>query len=348
MKRLYFLFLPVLFLYSFIPQSVSNSFKDYRDGKVYKTVTIGDQIWMAENLAYLPEVVDVRTGSEITPHYYVYDYNGYNVSSAKATSNYKRYGVLYNWAAAQTACPKGWHLPVDAEWKLLEEYLIANGYNYDNTTEGNKIAKSMATTTFWEQEEPSVIFGLTAEGTPGSADFSEIRNKSGFSALPGGSRYHNGRFSEVGIFGSWWTSTEDGTRYAKNWILHNGLSNLVSGSGSKGVGRSVRCVKGDNTLTVITGQVVDISKTTAICFGNVIMDGGLTVMRRGVCWSTTENPTITDFRTSDGIGTGSFSGNLSDLTPDTIYYVRAYATNAEGTVYGEQKSFITDYEIDRY
>jgi uncharacterized protein (TIGR02145 family) len=63
-----------------------------------------------------------------------YDYNGTSVTDAKATDNYKTYGVLYNWPAAKAACPPGWHLPTDAEWTALENYLIANGYNYDGTT----------------------------------------------------------------------------------------------------------------------------------------------------------------------------------------------------------------------
>ncbi|MGI6410801.1 MAG: FISUMP domain-containing protein [Bacteroidales bacterium] len=83
---------------------------DARDGNAYKTVKIGNQIWLAENLKYLPSVVGPGTESESTPYYYVYGYNGTNVTDAKATSNYATYGVLYNWTAAMDACPDGWHL----------------------------------------------------------------------------------------------------------------------------------------------------------------------------------------------------------------------------------------------
>ena len=118
------------------------SFTDSRDGKVYKTVTIGEQVWMAENLAYLPSVVGPATESYTAPYYYVYGYDGTSVATAKATTNYQTYGVLYNWPAALTACPSGWHLPSDAEWTQMKNYLIANGYN--------NIAISLASANGWQ------------------------------------------------------------------------------------------------------------------------------------------------------------------------------------------------------
>jgi len=120
--------------------SVSDSpcgddFIDPRDSNIYPTVQIGNQCWMAKNLAYLPSVVGPGIGSETTPYYYVYGYNGTSVSAAKATSNYTTYGVLYNWPAANTACPTGWHLPTDAEFTILtnttgntKEALISAGW----------------------------------------------------------------------------------------------------------------------------------------------------------------------------------------------------------------------------
>jgi len=80
---------------------------------------------MAENLAYLPGVNQVADGSEDVAgsYYYVYGYDGTVVADAKATTNYKTYGVLYNWTAACNSCPAGWHLPSDAEWTELTDYL---------------------------------------------------------------------------------------------------------------------------------------------------------------------------------------------------------------------------------
>lgn len=98
--------------------------------------------------------------------------------------------------------------------------------------------------------------------------------------------------------------------------------------------------------TVTTADVTDIAQTTATSGGNVTDDGGAAVIARGVCWSTSQNPTVNDNHTSDGNGTGIFTSNLTNLTANTTYYVRAYATNENGTSYGEQKSFTTLQNIE--
>lgn len=85
------------------------------NGRTYACKRImGEIAWMIENLAYLPSVSPSATGSDSTPLYYVYGYEGSGVIAAKATENYKKYGVLYNLEAAKTACPPGWHLPSDS------------------------------------------------------------------------------------------------------------------------------------------------------------------------------------------------------------------------------------------
>ena len=95
--------------------------------------------------------------------------------------------------------------------------------------------------------------------------------------------------------------------------------------------------------TVTTNDVTNITAESATCGGNVTDDGGLTVTARGVCWSTSQNPTINDSHTTDGAGTGTFTSSLSNLNSMTTYYVRAYATNSKGTNYGDQKSFKTSF-----
>lgn len=100
-----------------------------------------------------------------------------------------------------------------------------------------------------------------------------------------------------------------------------------------------------NTPTVTTGEVTNIESTTATCSGNVKADGGATVTARGVCWSTAENPTTSDSKTTDGTGKGTYTSNLTELSPNTQYYARAYATNSKGTAYGEQRAFKTQ-ELD--
>lgn len=118
---------------------------DSRDNHVYKTVEIGEQTWMAENLAYLPKVNKPITAvtCEGETLYYVLNYDGEDVNAAKSTAEYKLYGALYNWYAAmnkesaegsnadaipsgvQGICPNGWHLPSKAEWKKLEDFVAS-------------------------------------------------------------------------------------------------------------------------------------------------------------------------------------------------------------------------------
>ncbi|MBR3938673.1 MAG: hypothetical protein IKJ67_01685 [Bacteroidales bacterium] len=93
--------------------------------------------------------------------------------------------------------------------------------------------------------------------------------------------------------------------------------------------------------TVTTSSVTSINTNSAICGGNVSSDGGSTVTARGVCWSTSQNPTTNDNTTTDGSGTGSFTSNISGLMAGITYYVRAYAVNSKGTAYGAQKTFTT-------
>lgn len=210
--------------------STSGKFTDVRDGNVYNWVKIGNQIWMTENLKYLPSVVGPGTGSNTKPYYYVYGYNGTSVSAAKAI-NYTTYGVLYNWTAAMNSsasrssnpsgvkgvCPAGWHLPSDAEWKELTDYL--------GTDEGSKLA------------------GNAILWTDGILDQNANFGETAFTALPGGYRYDNGAFSNVGSQGFWWSATE---RSAMDvWIHYIGYyhNDVLRSNYPKEVGFSVRCVK---------------------------------------------------------------------------------------------------------
>lgn len=93
---------------------------------------------------------------------------------------------------------------------------------------------------------------------------------------------------------------------------------------------------------VTTTAATSITSNSAVSGGNVTSDGGYTVIQRGVCYSTTPNPTTSGPHTTDGSGTGSFVSNLTGLTSGTTYYYRAYATNATGTVYGEERTFVTN------
>lgn len=95
------------------------------------------------------------------------------------------------------------------------------------------------------------------------------------------------------------------------------------------------------TLTITTSPISSISGTTAVSGGNITSDGGSSITARGVCWNTTESPTIDNSKTIDGTGTGTFTSSLTNLTLTTLYHVRAYATNSIGTTYGSEILFTT-------
>lgn len=94
--------------------------------------------------------------------------------------------------------------------------------------------------------------------------------------------------------------------------------------------------------TLNTTVVTDFLFKSAVSGGNITCDGGFPVTSRGVCWSKTRNPTIDDNKTTDGTGTGSFTSSITNLVPGIPYHVRAYATNSEGTAYGNNVNFITN------
>ncbi|MDD3101434.1 MAG: fibrobacter succinogenes major paralogous domain-containing protein [Bacteroidales bacterium] len=227
----------------------SRTLTDSRDSNVYDLVVIGGQIWMAENLAYLPSVVGPGTSSNSVPYYYVYGYNGTDIATAKNTDNYNTYGVLYNWPAAmngaassatnpsgvQGICPAGWHLPSDAEWTQLENYLIANGYNYNGTTVGNMIAKSMATDSGWTVSSTT--------GAVGNTDYPDYRNKSGFSALPGGCLGNFSAFTSIDNAGFWWGSTVSSGDYSRRCGLEYNSISLGKSENLKKYGFSIRCIR---------------------------------------------------------------------------------------------------------
>ena len=205
-----------------------NTFTDARDGNVYKTVKIGDQVWMAENLKYLPSVIGPKTESNTTPYYYVYGYNGTSVTDAKATSYYKPYGVLYNWPAVmagsapssslvQGVCPTGWHVPSEAEWATLITYLGGG------EVAGGKLKET----------------GTTHWNSPNLGATDEV----GFTALPGGFRDPGGNFGTLESIGMWWSATELGNIYASQFGLNSTIIHVYGGGGEKRLGYSVRCRK---------------------------------------------------------------------------------------------------------
>ncbi len=101
------------------------------------------------------------------------------------------------------------------------------------------------------------------------------------------------------------------------------------------------CKKKPDLATLTTSAVSGITVNTATSGGDISSDGGAEVTARGLCWNTSKNPAVTGSHTTEGSGTGSFVSSISGLTPNTLYYIRAYATNSVGTSYGNEVSFST-------
>ncbi|MEI6752622.1 MAG: LamG-like jellyroll fold domain-containing protein [Paludibacter sp.] len=192
------------------PVSPFGTFTDSRDGHIYKTITIGTQTWMAENLAYLPVTPsEPSVGLEdetdwmnkTTPYYY----SGYNVA---------KYGVLYNYYAALTAAPDGWRLPCDDDWNILSNYLGGE----------NVAGGKMKTTVDWLN--PNI----------------GASNSSLFTAQPSGYRYWDGLINESQS-SYWWSSTSDDAGHAYDRYLYYNNEIATRFNDNKYYGFSVRCIK---------------------------------------------------------------------------------------------------------
>ena len=153
------------------------------------------------------------------------------------------------------------------------------------------------------------------------------------SSNPTISNSHTTNGSGTGSFTSSITGLTAGTTYYVRAYATN--------SAGTAYGNQITFTTTANTPTLTTTAASNVTGTTATSGGNITSDGGAIVTARGVCWSTSQNPTISNSHTTNGSGTGSFTSNITGLTAGTTYYVRAYATNSAGTAYGNQVSFAT-------
>lgn len=192
------------------------------DGNVYNTITIGTQVWLKENLrttkyndgTAIPNITDNTTWSATTTG----AYSDYSNTSSNSTT----YGRLYNFYVVSSAntknvCPTGWHVPSNAEWTTLMDYLGGEA------VAGGKMKET----------------GTAHWMTPNTG----ATNETGFTALPGGYRAQSGSFGLIGNTGFWWSSTEGGTTFAYYRYMYYGTSNLNSGDNDKHGGLSARCLK---------------------------------------------------------------------------------------------------------
>lgn len=218
------------------------TFTDSRDGHTYKYKKIGEQTWMAEDLAYLPEVNPDSDTSSFDKRYYVYGFKDTDVKAAKNTENYQKFGVLYNWPATvngvntnnsgsgnvQGSCPAGWHVPSDKEWMILEKTL--------GMSEADLVEESPAL-------RLSGYVGKKLKAPIGWDDDNIFVGQSGFNAIPSGLIY-NGRSAALNVTVSYWTSTSlDKTRaaYRNLYFVSTGIARRLDLSKQRGL--SIRCVK---------------------------------------------------------------------------------------------------------
>jgi len=213
----------VLFLMTLIHQKLfsqqTSTMTDSRDGKVYKTVTIGNQTWMAENLNY-----DTAKGCWF-----------YNNDSL----NCKRFGRLYNWETAKAACPSadGWHLPSIAEWDSLIKHLG-----------GSEIAGAkLKSNSYWKTKHDSLTnYAIVDDCThknKGMKHDSVLINSSNFNGLPAGTYFIGGTFDYKGKYGSWWTTSPKNIYNSYYFCFFDTSTEALLYSTVNSCGFSVRCIK---------------------------------------------------------------------------------------------------------
>ncbi|MBM3405068.1 MAG: hypothetical protein FJY10_09305, partial [Bacteroidetes bacterium] len=189
--------------------------------------------------------------------------------------------------------------------------LTATNVTTVSATLNGKVSPNGLATNYYFQWGISTSYGNTTSTVSAGTGTVFVNVNAGITGLSGGSTYH---YRIVAI-------NSDGTTY----------------------GQDQQFIPGSAQLT--TTAASSITSTSATSGGNISSDGGSSISARGVCWSTTVNPTITDSHTSDGTGTGIFVSSITGLTPNTTYHVRAYAANSYGTFYGDDLTFKTSCEV---
>jgi len=205
------------------------------EGNEYELISIGDQIWTSENLrttkyndgANIPIVSDSLQWVNLTTGAMCYYDNNFDDNSSVN-------GALYNFFVIETdmLCPDGYHVPTSQEWTVMENYLINNGYNYDGSISGNKIAKSLASAEGWLED-----------GEIGNVGNNQIGNNSTeFNAYPAGIRSGTAAFLSIDANACFWTSTSINSTYCYNKDIFHTSPEVFLNENLKSEGFSVRCV----------------------------------------------------------------------------------------------------------
>ena len=212
------------------------------EGNIYPTINYGSQVWTVKNA----EVESYRDGTPIPQVTDSGIWANLSTGAWKYYDNDPNKGKVYNWYAVagihdndnntpnKIFAPEGWHVPSDLDWSDFIDFLIANGYNYDNSTTENKIAKSIASKSGWAVSN--------IEGTPGFNQ--STNNSSGFNIYPLGTVSPDGISVNAISNSVFWSSSEDDSENAWRRILHWGTQSFSkSSSENKKNGFSVRLVK---------------------------------------------------------------------------------------------------------
>ena len=297
------------------------------DGNVYNTVQIGNQCWMKENMRTTHYADSTEILSPGSP-------GGYE-------SNVFSYGYLYSWFEAtngissstaipfvQGICPEGWHIPSDAEWTQLTDYVSSQSH-FSCGNDNANIAKALASNYGWYSSASACAVGNDLDAN----------NLTGFNICPAG--VYNYGPTNFGYSALLWSSTRFDTDIAwvRSLYYDNNTVNRYTYYISQKL--SVRCLKDYGTMGVSTTAVTNITDSTAESGGEVVCYEGMQVLSKGICWGEQPNPTLANSHTDEGAGEGSFTREMTALTPSTSYYVRSYAFSSTDTVYGNEVSFIT-------
>ena len=255
------------------------------------------------------------------------------------------YNAIYNPHTNTTDAPGIWRALTIDEWVYL--------LNTRSTSSGIRYAKAKVMgingVIIVPNNWSTSVYALKSTNTTNAAyttniitytDWIKMEN-AGCVFLPAAGCRYGASVHDVGSDGYYSSGTCNGSNDAYFLHFDSDLLGLAGGTGrSRGISvRLVRSADSIQTPTISTTTVRNITGTTATSGGNITSDGGATVTARGVCWSTSSNPTVSNSHTTDGNGTGSFTSSITGLTAGTTYYVRAYATNAAGTAYGNQITF---------
>jgi uncharacterized protein (TIGR02145 family) len=315
-------YLLLVFFFVLTLQSKAQTINDI-DGNIYNTVTIGSQVWMKENLKTTKynngdAIINITNNTS-----WISQASGarcyYNNDS---TSYAGTYGVLYNWYSVvdtRNVCPTGWHVPSNADWTILTDYLGGLGIA------GGKLKE--IGTTHW-------------------ISTNEATNESGFTAIAGGGRYFDGSSYGLGLTGGWWSSTEQSASNAQSISLAHNFTNAMYADYQKQVGLSVRCLKDD---------ILSISDTVLSLNAPINSNGSISITSN-TQWTASSNQTWLSVSPTSGsnnsiltlTATAENAGSTARSAIVTLSAVGATSKTITVTQHSGNVSDVSDIESDIY